>query len=146
MKHVLFVLLFISVGFVGCSDNTATTDGGDAMSTENGSVSEEAGASSFRVKNPGAVSDAETTVAVHSWVPGLIKTNPDKVAVNMCIQNGNHIYFITMDKTADIKTKVAEIYNAKQEKICEIGGPQMVNTCPDFTFDGSKDCKAVFLK
>jgi len=146
MRHFLFVLLFISIGLTGCSDNTTTTKEGEETTGESTTTNGDADASSFRVKNPGRVSDAETTVAVHSWVPSLLKTDPEKVAINMCIQNGNHIYFVTMDKTADIKLKTAEVYNAKQEKICEIGGPQMVNTCPDFTFDGTKDCSAVFLK
>ena len=144
MRHFLFALLLISVGLTGCSDNTATTEEDKEIASESGSTGGDA--SGFKVKNPGPVSDAETTVAVHSWVPSLLKTDPDKVAINMCIQNGHHVYFVTMDKTADIKLKTAEVYNAKQEKICEIGGPQMVNTCPDFTFDGTKDCSAVFLK
>ena len=138
-------MLLISVGLTGCSDNTATTNEGE-NSGESSSVDGDADASGFNVKNPGPVSDAETTVPVHSWVPNVLKTDPEKVAINMCIQNGHHVYFVTMDKTADIKLKTAEVFNAKHEKICEIGGPQMVNTCPDFTFDGTKDCSAVFLK
>ena len=146
MRHFLFALLLISIGLTGCSDNTATTNEGKETTDGSGSASGDADASGFSVKNAGPLSDAETTVAVHSWVPNVLKVDPEKVAINMCIQNGDHIYFVTMDKTADIKQKKAEVFNAKHEKICEIGGPQMVNTCPDFTFNGTQDCSAVFLK
>lgn len=142
MRHLFIVLLCFCIGFVACKDSSGS--GANAGGTDESGSS--ASGPSFDVKNPGKVSDEKTSVAVHDWVPGILEIDISKVAVNLCMERGKYIYFITMDKTNRDASAVTEVYNAKQEKVCEIGGPQMQNTCPEFSFDGTKDCQAVFLK
>ncbi len=85
----------------------------------------------------------DTDVPVPEWVADIMKTNPGDAMVIVCKDAGQDLFFINPCRACPVQ--LTEVYNDKQEKICYIGGPDQEITCPEFKFDGSKDCKPVNL-
>lgn len=95
------------------------------------------------VKGGSTAMSTDTDVPVPEWVADVLKSNPDDAKVIVCTESGKPLYFINPCTSCPIQ--LTEIYNSNQEKVCYIGGPQQEITCPEFKFNGSRDCKPVNL-
>ncbi len=141
MKRYLFVILCSATLFM-------MSCGGDAASTEQTAANTTAGATDEvkEIKKVGKMTNKHTNYPAHDWVVDVLKANPD-AAANQFTMDGKIIYFVTECKTCPREEQLAEVFDGdSQEKICEIGGKMMVNTCTDALRSTTSDCKAIFLE
>ena len=143
MKRYLFVFLCSATLFMmSCGGDAASTDqagGSDATTTGASGETKE-------IQKVGKMTNKHTNFPAHDWVVDVLKANPD-AAANQCTMEGKVIYFVTECKSCPREEQLAEVFDGdSQEKICEIGGKMMVNTCTDALRSTTSDCKPIFLE
>ncbi|MEM1322295.1 MAG: hypothetical protein AAGG75_18680 [Bacteroidota bacterium] len=94
----------------------------------------------------GKMTNKYTNFPAHDWVVDMLKAN-NRAAANQCKLEGKIIYFVTECKDCPQREQLAEVYMGDtQEKLCEIGGKMMVNTCSEVLRSTTTECKPIFLE
>ena len=138
MKRFLVVCLCcITLSMMSCSGDAAA---GEQATTTN------ADGEVKQIVKIGKMTNKYTNFPAHDWVVDMLKAN-DRAAANQCKMEGKVIYFVTECKDCPQEEQLAEVYMGDtQEKLCEIGGKMMVNTCSEVLRSTTKECKPIFLE
>jgi hypothetical protein len=109
LKYIILMYLFSSLFFIACVDENTETTSNDQF---------------CNVENP---------LEELNWLSELVegvKDNPDKVEIYKCIYDYQEGFLI--DLCVGCPDGLVEFYDCEGNVLCEFGGFDGRNTCPDF--------------